>query len=388
MNACPNKPNLGTYGYDVAFLKNNHISCIELSNNDGKSKVLISPGYQGRVMTTTAEGDEGKSFGWLNYKLISSGIVNPQFNPIGGEERFWLGPEGGPFSLYFQKGKEQIYSNWKVPSTIDTEPFNIVKKDLQSVSFSKDVKLINASGNEFSIRIDRKISILDNNEISQIFGIKLSNKMSAVAYKTDNTIHNIGRELWTKDKGLISIWLLCMFNPTPTTTVFIPYNKETEGKIVNDEYFGKIPEDRLKYSDGIVFFKIDGKYRSKIGLPGNRAKGICGSYDSKDKILTILTCTPSDCEKDYVNSIWGSQNKNELYSGDSINAYNDGPVEDGTIMGPFYEIETSSFVKPMAQGDSLNHVQNIIHIQAEEEVLEPILENLFGLNFKSLFEAL
>ena len=30
------------------------------------------------------------------------------------------------------------------------------------------------------------------------------------------------------------------------------------------------------------------------------------------------------------------------YCGDVINAYNDGPTEDGSMMGPFYEIETSS----------------------------------------------
>lgn len=63
-----------------------------------------------------------------------------------------------------------------------------------------------------------------------------------------------------------------MFNPTPSTTVFIPYATDTEGKILNDDYFGKVPEDRLIAKDGIVFFKIDGTYRSKIGLPAGRAK--------------------------------------------------------------------------------------------------------------------
>ena len=82
----------GTYGYDAAFLKQHTGKVLELSN--GYSKILISADYQGRVMTTTATGDTGTSFGWLNYDLISSGEKKKQFNPVGGEERFWIGPEG------------------------------------------------------------------------------------------------------------------------------------------------------------------------------------------------------------------------------------------------------------------------------------------------------
>ena len=89
-------------------------------------------------MTSSASGNEGKSFGWINYKLIESGIVNGQFNPYGGEERLWFGPEGGPFSIYFQKGKEQVFANWQVPKEIDTKPFEIVSQTLGSISFRKE----------------------------------------------------------------------------------------------------------------------------------------------------------------------------------------------------------------------------------------------------------
>jgi len=84
----------GTYGYDVALLEENNIETVELSVNGSDAKVLIAPGYQGRVMTTSSKGSRGKSFGWINYKFIQSGVVSNQFNPVGGEERFWFGPEG------------------------------------------------------------------------------------------------------------------------------------------------------------------------------------------------------------------------------------------------------------------------------------------------------
>ena len=54
---------------------------------------------------------------------------------------------------------------------------------------------------------------------------------------------------------------------------------------MNDEYFGKIPEERLIKENGIIYFKIDGLYRSKLGLPASRATSLCGSYDSRKGCL-------------------------------------------------------------------------------------------------------
>ena len=89
---------------------------------------MVIPAWQGRVMTSSASGDEGDSFGGINYRFIDKGEISTQFNPVGGEERFWLGPEGGPFSLYFKGGQEQVYDNWVVPAVLDTEPFKVEAK--------------------------------------------------------------------------------------------------------------------------------------------------------------------------------------------------------------------------------------------------------------------
>lgn len=111
------KTAMGTYAYDRAFFAERGIETLELTSEDGASRVLVIPAYQGRVMTSSAAGDTGDSYGWINYKFIEKGELNPQFNPVGGEERFWIGPEGGPNSFYFKKGDEQVYANWKVPAS-------------------------------------------------------------------------------------------------------------------------------------------------------------------------------------------------------------------------------------------------------------------------------
>jgi len=373
---------MGTYGYDADFLKKNNIEYLELKSKDGSARVLVVPKYQGRVMTTSANGNEGASFGWINYKLIESGEINPQFNPVGGEERFWIGPEGGPFSIYFKQGQKQVYENWKVPACIDTEEFELKEKEDNSLKFIKETTLTNASGTTFNIIIERTVALLSAKQISSAFNIEISDSVSFVGYQTDNKITNKGNNAWTKESGLLSIWMLGMFNPTPTTTVFIPYNTQAKDAVVNDDYFGKVPADRLKTENGFIYFKIDGAYRSKIGVSPERATGICGSYDSQKKVLTVLWCSIPPDPQVYVNSKWGEQEN--PYEGDLINSYNDGPTEDGSIMGPFYEIETSSAAAALIPGQSVQHIQRVVHFSGNEDELAVIVKKIFNVELNTI----
>lgn len=376
--ACDNNKTyeMGTYGYDLDYFAAKGVGVLELKSSDGQAKVLVVPAYQGRVMTSTTGGNEGMSYGWINYKAIDEGMVNPQFNPFGGEERFWIGPEGGPFSWYFKPGEEQIYANWKVPAFIDTEAFDVESSSDSQVVFTKEQTLSNASDNEFKIGVRRTVTLLDKEGIEKLLGVSIPGGVSPVAYCTENTLVNKGSSAWTKETGMPSVWLLGMYPPTPTTTVFIPYNKDFEGRVVNDEYFGKVPSDRLIVKDGMIYFKIDGEYRAKIGLPAGSAKDICGSYDSKAGVLNILKYTVPEGENDYVNGQWGPQE--DPFSGDVINSYNDGPTETGVVMGPFYEIETSSPGAALAPGGSLTHTQYTIHLEGSRDDLSEIVKKVFG----------
>ena len=371
-----NRQDMGTYGFDKDFFASRGIEVIELTSCDGCSRVLVAPLYQGRVMTSTTGGEKGVSYGWINHEAISSGEINPQFNPYGGEERFWIGPEGGPFSFYFKPGEEQIYANWDVPKVIDTEPFEVVSKGERKAEFARKASLANASGVRFDMGLSRSVELLDTEQACALLGIEAPEGVSLMAYRTSNRITNEGTQAWTKATGLPSIWLLGCFNPTPTTTVFIPYDRSAN-KVVNDEYFGKVPADRLKVEDGIIYFRIDGRYRAKIGLPAGSAAGLCGSYDSARHILNILKYNVPQPPCDYVNGQWGPQE--DSFNGDVINSYNDGPTETGTIMGPFYEIETSSPGASLQPGETLLHEQCTFHIEGDEASLDAIVRKVFGI---------
>jgi len=334
------------------------------------------------VMTSTTGGLKGRSYGWINRKFIASGEVNPQFNSFGGEERFWIGPEGGPFSFYFPEGAEQVYANWKVPAVLDTEAFELECRESSSATFVKRTVMRNASGVDFRMTLRRKVS-LEN--AGAVLGTAIPAGVSALAYSTTNSISNEGIEAWTKETGLPSIWLLGTLNPTPTTTVFIPYREDCPGRIVKDDYFGELPKDRICVKDGMVYFKIDGAYRAKIGLPRGSAKDLCGSYDSANHVLNILKYTVPEGPCDYVISQWGHQD--EHFGGDVINSYNDGPTDTGVIMGPFYEIETSSPGAALKPGETLTHTQYTLHFEGSEEELSAITEAVFGISLKRVAEV-
>ncbi len=378
----------GTYGYDANFLTKNNIDILELKDTNSGASVLLSPGLQGRVMTSSAEGNEGKSFGWINYSLISSGKRSDQFNPFGGEERVWLGPEGGPFSIYFKKGDNQIFANWKVPAGLDTEAFEIASQNETSVDFTKDFNLINASGTEMQVRIDRSVRLLTRLESEMSLSLTIDNSLSLVAFESENTLTNKGENNWGPGTGFLSVWMLAMFNPSEKGIVFIPFRQgnETEmGKIVTDDYFGRVPADRLVINEKILFFKTDGKYRSKIGISPDRALPYCGSYDPDSHVLTLLWYSAPAEKLPYVNSKWGKQD-NPL-SGDAVNSYNDGPVEDGSIMGPFYEIESSSPAAMLVSGSKITHKQRIFHISGSEAKLSLITEKLFNYSIPEIKEV-
>lgn len=371
----------GTYGYDAGFFKKNNIEFIELKDSSSGAYVLVVPAYQGRIMTSSSGGYDGKSYGWINYRHIESGTLSSQFNPFGGEERFWLGPEGGPFSIYFKKGDEQVFPNWKVPSQIDTEPFELIRADGKSASFRKDFTLVNASATTMNIGVERTIRLLDRHIAENALALDMDDSLRFVAYETENTLINKGENAWTEKSGFLSIWLLGMFNPSESGVVVIPF-KPVKGKVVTDDYFGKVPADRLIVKDSILFFKTDGRHRSKIGISPEGAMPFCGSYDPDNKTLTILWLSLPENSMPYVNSKWGQQD--DPLRGDAVNSYNDGPVEDGSIMGPFYEIESSSPAALLSPGGRITHTQRIFHISGEEAKLSEISEKIFGVSIEEI----
>lgn len=378
-----------TFGEDVEFLRA-HKQTIVLSSKDGQSRIAVVPGFQGRIMTSTAAGDSGTSFGSINYDLIASGKLVPKINAFGGEDRFWMGPEGGQFAIFFEKGDEFTLEDWQTPACIDSVAYDVVSEKPSQVEFRHDAEFANYSGTKFNVRISRVVRLIDRAAAARDLGVVLADDLDVVAFESDNTITNTGSEAWKRETGLLSLWVLGMFKPSDECVVIAPFNNSKSeaalGPFVNDNYFGKVPADRIKVdnANGVIYFRGDAKMRTKIGLSPARSKPVVGSWDPARSVLTIVqyTLPESAASLPYVNSMWEMQK--DPYSGDVINSYNHGDVDkDGNPVNGFYELETSSPAAALKPGESASHRHRTIHIVGPREKLDPIAKAVLGVDLKT-----
>ena len=378
---------LPTFHDDLKFL-NNHTEIHVLT--DGRDRqVLVSPKLQGRVFTSTLGGPPGLSHGWINRELLESGEDKPHFNAYGGEDRYWMGPEAGQYALFFAPGKPFELEHSYVPHAFDKEPFDVAEKSAKAIRFRKKMKLPNYAGFTFQAELKRDIRLLDDGNIYGGLGID-ADGLEAVGFESVNTVFNRGKEPWRKETGLVSIWILGMFQPSDKSTVVIPFLPGPErdlGPVVNDAYFGKVPQGRLKVGKDVLFFSGDGQCRSKIGVAPPRAKPVLGSWDAENKILTIVRYTLPEKPGTYVNSMWEIQE--DPYAGDVVNSYNDGPPAPGKKPeGPFFELETSSPAAALKPGESLTHRHQTFHFAGDFRALDKAARKLLGASLSEIESAL
>jgi hypothetical protein len=370
----------GSFGYDLDFLRQ-HDSVVVLNSKDGNAQVIVSPKYQAKVFTSTADGVNGRSFGWVNYKTFAQQSIDPHMNAYGGEDRLWLGPEGGKFALFFRPQTAMKFEYWHTPAAFDFEPWQLTFHSDKMASLSKSTRVMNYLGVVFMLNVVRDIQILEPDSIKKMLGVDFDTKVKSVAFKTTNTIINTGPFPWGKGIGAPCLWNLDMFTPSPGVVIVVPYNANDTGKVATTDYFGEIPKDRIKYNNGILLFKADGHSRGKLGVPPNRAKNMVGSWDAQNHVLTIAQFD-LDPKGTYLNQEWRTDRN--PFSGDAVNAYNDGPLADGTQMGPFYEIESVSpaaFLKPQA---GLTHRHEVFHFTGDLDELNQIALKTLGISLQDI----
>ena len=239
-----------------------HTTVRELTNGQG-ARLAICPEWQGRVMTSTCDGPEGLSFGFLHREFIEAGQSDPHFNNFGGEDRFWLSPEGGPFSLWFKPGDPQNLDHWFTPPALNEGAWTVVSAANDPViRMTRHMQLGNASGTRLDLMVTRDIRLLEGNDLREYFGQPAATILGRpgvklVAYETSHTVVNQGPAM-TKAGGLVSIWMLGMFNSGPRTAIMVPYrpgSAEERGPVVKSDYFGPVPAERLKIIPQAVLFR-------------------------------------------------------------------------------------------------------------------------------------
>lgn len=380
-----------SFAEDVALLAERGEGVV-LVSEDGGQRVLVAPLYQGRVMTSTLDGEGGRSLGWVNREQMRSGARTPHMTVWGGEDRFWVGPEGGQHGIYFPPGAPFDFERWQVPEALDWGAWELVRADRSRAQLCQHAHFASRSGTRFEALLEREVRLLGRREIGALLGAELEDRVDAVGFQSDNQLENIGAEPWTRRSGLLSIWILGMFPASDTCTLAVPFQKGSErelGPVARSDYFHLPGADRLAVErrKAVLFFRGDGLLRSKLGVPRPRARPWLGSWDWSSGVLTLVHCDLALEGSDYVDSRWMEQR--DPYDGDVVNVYNDGPPDAAAAAkGSFYELETSSAVHPLAPGEHLRHVHRTLHLSGPEGALDEAALAALGVRLAEIRSAL
>jgi len=367
-----------SFAADVDFLRQ-HGDVLLLRASHGAC-VAVSAKYQGRVMTSTVS-PAGPSLGWVNRPVIAASAVGTAFDNYGGEDRFWLGPEGGQFALFFAPGTAFELEHWQTPHELQEGTWEPSAVSDNSIEFSRVMRVNNHAGTGFELTVGRRIAVMDVQSVAKELGVTPAAEVQWVAFRSCNQVTNTSTTAWTEQAGLISIWSLGMFAPADDTWVIVPFEKAGQGPIVSSDYFGALPPERLRVDEasGVVTFLADGKYRSKIGLSQSRSRPVAGSYTASEKRLTIIRYSVPQAPQPYVNSTW--QVQEQPYAGDLFNSYNHGTSTPGQLAEfRFYELESSSPGALLSPGETLRHEHQTYHFIGERPFLDAIAQQVLGVS--------
>lgn len=342
---------------------------IVLKSEDEKSQIVLSAQHQGRVLTSSATGLQGISNAWLNREAIKTKKGN-----VGGEDRNWLAPIGSKFSLFYPAGKAIKNENWRVPPALQARDYLVVSQNSHSAHFQKILDLVNHQNTQFSARLDRKITLLSTKEIAQSLDITLPKTVNQVGYTSFNSLTNVGDD-WNTKTGLITIWSLAMLQGSDDNISMFPIKPE---QAPAQSYLYPLYGDRLISKDHLVFYKTDGRYRSKIGIPVTMSKDLMLSYTPSLNRLTVIKFSLAPAET-YPISL--EQADTTLAKGDVTNAYNHGNM-DGSLLGEpaFFELESAAPMRALKTNESVTHTQQITHFIGTTAELDLISNQLIGID--------
>jgi hypothetical protein len=358
-------------------------------DGDPGSRVLVAPHLQGRILTLRV--GEIESTGLVNRAAIAAGEVDPRFNNFGGVDRFWLYPEAGQFGLYFPAGADFSRASWKVPPDLDGGTFPVTTRSDRSVVMKRDVDVESTSGTGFKTTVTREIGVVRGADLPAELGITLPEGVCYAGAYSINAIENRGSQAWRPETGLIGVWILGQFVPSDRTVIIAPFRPGSDaelGPVFHDDYFGKVSveaPDRLQVLGNAVLFRADSRRVGKFGLSQKRTAGLAGSFDFGRNLLTIVEFDVPAEPARYANSTW-VKNQADPFAGDAFQSYNSG-VEGKTgdlPAAPFYELESTSPVQPLAPGERITHRHATHHFHGNFAALSGIARKLVGVDLEEV----
>lgn len=343
----------------------------------GPLRLAVVPAWQLRV-ATGAFAPDGSSLGWLNRPKLRSGEVDARANLWGGLERLWLGPEGGPGTIYFAPGDGYDLDRWTIPALVDRVPFRVASAGEARIAASAEGRLTNRAGERFEVRLERSVELLD---AGHALGAHLPPGVRGLGFVSDNTLTNVGASSWSPSNGGLCLWLAGMFPHAEGAVAYAPAPAAAKPRAVGD-YFHALDETRLRPVGAGMAFRVDGGHRSKIGIPAANATGWMGAWDPGRERLTLVQAEV-DAGAEYLEARWSADRG--PFGGEALHLYNDGPPEPGAApFGPFFELESSSPAAVLAPGESRSHRSTTTLLDGSRAALDELACAHLGVSLADL----
>ena len=196
----------------------------------------------------------------------------------------------------------------------------------ERVSFRKKMSLTNYSGTAFDVELRRVVRLLPEADAWARVGQAPTTGVRVVAFESDNRITNAGASAWRKETGLVSVWILGMFQPSPTTTVVVPF-KAGHGRGARAEGERRLlrpgpgqsarRRGRRPVLPGRRPLPQQDRHLPRAGEVGARQLRREGRRAHDRRSSTARKAPPT-------TSTRCGRSRTEPYGGDAVNSYNDG----------------------------------------------------------------
>jgi hypothetical protein len=394
-------------------------------------RVAVCPDWNARVMTSSCGGFDGYSYGFVNVNAIDA--ASPQSLGLnilfGGEDQLAFSPESGPFSLYYVAEIDKPDKHIQLPAGFHEGPFDAdYFPQSNEIRMRRGIQMTNLAGASFDLDLVRTVRLLELNTIRSVFGNAVAvsleqTDVSYIGFSSANSMVNMGTS-HSKMSGLVSFRIRSMFNAGQDTVAVVPFQPGDDdwGSPVNTNYFGSSPHGRLRLTTTSALLRADGKRRCQLTVPPRRTVPFAGSIDFREGTLTLLSFDLSkhyehfsvsdeseemgnvaamdfvdarthyveESVKKYRNAQPSDENNyNDIYFGDILRAYNNGPAVPGDTQYPqYYEFNTHSPARELLQKNSLVYHQHTLHINADNRTLEFIVQKLLDTDYEDIYKKM
>jgi len=180
-------------------------------------------------MTSSARGAGGASFGWINRDLIASKKIQPHINVFGGEDRFWLGRRRPVLHLLCPGVKFDL-EHWftRRRSTPRHSKSSARLPTAWSAAARSISPIFPARGCNSRPRVKSASSAppIPGRASAHVARGRFCGRLRIRQHNQEH-----GRDAWRKETGLLSIWILGMFNASPAATVVAPFKAGPESAL-------------------------------------------------------------------------------------------------------------------------------------------------------------